>query len=51
MFDFLFDLHLAIVGAAILILLCAFVLGGLAIFSRYILPRLRGQRNPSSPAP
>ena len=41
MFDFLFDLHLAIVGAAILILLCAFALGGLAIFSRYILPRLK----------
>ena len=41
MFDFLFDLHLAVVGAAILILLCAFALGGLAIFSRYILPRLK----------
>src|SRR5690242_6416622 len=41
MFDFLFDLHLAIVGGAILILLCAFSLGGLAIFRRYILPRLK----------
>jgi hypothetical protein len=41
MFDFLFDLHLAGVGAAILILLCAFALGGLAIFSRYVLPRLK----------
>jgi len=41
MFDSLFDLHLAVVGAAILILLCAFALGGLAIFSRYILPRLK----------
>jgi len=41
MFDFLYDLHLAIVGAAILILLCAFALSGLAIFSRYILPRLK----------
>ena len=41
MFDFLYDLHLAVVGAAILILLCAFALGGLAIFSRYILPRLK----------
>jgi cation transport regulator ChaB len=41
MFDFLFDLHLAVVGAAILILLCAFALSGLAIFSRYILPRLK----------
>lgn len=41
MFDFLFDLHLAIVGAGILILLCGFALGGLAIFSRYILPRLK----------
>jgi len=41
MFDFLYDLHLAVIGAAILILLCAFSLGGLAIFSRYILPRLK----------
>jgi len=41
MFDFLFDLHLAVVAAAILILLCAFALGGLGIFSRYILPRLK----------
>jgi cation transport regulator ChaB len=41
MFDFLFALHLAVVGAAILILLCAFALSGLAIFSRYILPRLK----------
>jgi amino acid transporter len=41
MFDALFDLHLAIIGAAILILLCAFALGGLAIFSRYVLPRLK----------
>src|SRR5437764_12134743 len=41
MFDSLFDLHLAVVGAAILILLCVFALGGLAIFSRYILPRLK----------
>ena len=41
MFDSLFDLPLVIVGAAILFLLCAFALGGLAIFSRYILPRLK----------
>jgi amino acid transporter len=41
MFDFLYDLHLVVVGAAILMLLCAFALGGLAIFSRYILPRLK----------
>jgi len=41
MFDSLFDLPLVVVGAAILILLCAFALGGLAIFSRYILPRLK----------
>jgi Protein of unknown function (DUF4239) len=41
MFDFLFDLHLVVVGAAILIVLCAFALGGLGIFSRYILPRLK----------
>jgi hypothetical protein len=41
MFDFLFDLHLVVVGAAILILLCAFALSGLAIFGRYILPRLK----------
>jgi len=41
MFDFLFDLHLVVVGAGIITLLCAFSLGGLAIFSRYILPRLK----------
>ena len=41
MFDFLFDLPLVVVGAGILILLCAFALAGLAIFSRYILPRLK----------
>src|SRR2546423_14307500 len=41
MFDSLFDLHLVVVGGAILILLCAFALGGLAIFSRHILPRLK----------
>ena len=41
MLDSLFDLPLVIVGAAILILLCAFALGGLAIFSRHILPRLK----------
>lgn len=41
MFDFLYDLHLVIVGAGILILLCAFALSGLAIFSRYVLPRLK----------
>ena len=41
MFDSLFDLPLVVVGAAILILLCAFALGGLAIFSRHILPRLK----------
>ncbi|PYI90121.1 MAG: hypothetical protein DMF03_05615 [Verrucomicrobia bacterium] len=41
MFDSLFNLPLVIVGAAILLLLCAFALGGLAIFSRYILPRLK----------
>src|SRR5436305_10466915 len=41
MFDFLFSLPLVIVGAAILVLLCAFAVGGLAIFSRHILPRLK----------
>jgi len=41
MFDSLFDLHLVVIGAAILILLCGFALSGLAIFSRYILPRLK----------
>ena len=41
MFDSLFNLPLVIVGAAILILLCAFALGGLSIFSRQILPRLK----------
>ena len=41
MFNSLFDLPLAFVGVAILILLCAFALAGLAIFSRYVLPRLK----------
>ena len=41
MFDSLFDLHLVVIGAAILFLLCGFALSGLAIFSRYILPRLK----------
>ena len=41
MFDSLFDLHLAFIAAGILILLCGFSLTGLAIFSRYILPRLK----------
>ena len=41
MFDSLFNLPLVVVGAAILILLCAFALSGLAIFSRHILPRLK----------
>src|SRR5437016_12491615 len=41
MFDSIFDLPLVVVGIAILTLLCAFALSGLAIFSRYILPRLK----------
>ena len=41
MFDSLCNRPLVIVGAAILILLCAFALGGLSIFSRQILPRLK----------
>lgn len=41
MFDFLFDLPLIVVGFGIIFLLCAFVLGGLAVFSRYVLPRLK----------
>ena len=41
MFDSLFDLPLVIVGTAIVVLLCAFALSGLAIFSRHILPRLK----------
>jgi len=41
MFDSIFDLPLVVVGLAILILLCVFALSGLAIFSRYILPRLK----------
>ena len=41
MFDSIFDLPLVVVGIAILILLCAFALSGLAIFSRHILPRLK----------
>jgi hypothetical protein len=40
MFDFLFDLPLVIVGPAIILSLCAFALSGLAIFDRYILPRM-----------
>ncbi len=41
MLDFLFNLPLVIVGTAIIVLLCVFALSGLAIFSRYILPRLK----------
>ena len=41
MFDSLFNLPLVIVGTAIVVLLCAFALSGLAIFSRHILPRLK----------
>jgi len=41
MFDSLFNLPLVIVGTAIVVLLCAFALSGLAIFSRQILPRLK----------
>ena len=41
MFDSVFNLPLVVVGIAILILLCVFALNGLAIFSRYILPRLK----------
>lgn len=41
MFDFLFDLPLVIVGPAIILSLCAFALSGLAIFDRYILPRMK----------
>jgi hypothetical protein len=41
MFDSLFDLPLVVVGIAILVLLCVFALGGLGIFSRHILPRLK----------
>ena|SRR5438874_2183808 len=41
MVDSLFNLPLVILGAVILILLCAFALGGLAIFSRHVLPGLK----------
>ncbi len=41
MLDFIFDLPLVIVGAAIIVLLCVFALSGLAIFSRHILPGLK----------
>jgi hypothetical protein len=41
MFDSVFNLPLVVVGIVILILLCVFALSGLAIFSRYILPRLK----------
>ncbi len=41
MFDSLFNLPLVVVGTAIVVLLCAFALSGLAIFSRHILPRLK----------
>jgi hypothetical protein len=39
-FDFLFNLPLVIVGAAIIVSVSLFTLGGLAIFNRHILPRL-----------
>ena len=41
MFDALFDLPLMIVGPAIVILLCAFALGGLAIFRSLFVPHLK----------
>jgi hypothetical protein len=41
MFDSVFILPLAVVGMAILILLCVFTLSGLAIFRRHLLPRLK----------
>jgi hypothetical protein len=41
MFDFLFNLPLIVVGGGMLVVLCAFALGGLAIFSRHVLPRLK----------
>jgi hypothetical protein len=41
MFDSLFDLPLVLVGVVIIGSLCVFTLGGLAFFSRYVLPRLK----------
>jgi hypothetical protein len=41
MLDFLFDLPLALVSAAIITLLCVFTLGGRAICARRLLPRLK----------
>jgi hypothetical protein len=41
MFEFLFDLPLAITGPAILGSLCLFALGGLLLVRRRVLPRLR----------
>lgn len=41
MFDSLFDLPLAIVSSAIIILLCVFALCGRAICTRHVLPRLK----------
>jgi hypothetical protein len=41
MFDFLFDQPLPLVGSVVIGLLCLFALAGRALFSRYILPRLK----------
>jgi len=41
MFNFLFELPLAIVGTAIIALLWLFALTGLALVRRHLLPRLR----------
>ena len=41
MLDSLFDLPLVLAGAVIIGSLCLFTLGGLAVFARYVLPRLK----------
>ena len=48
MFDSLFDLPLALVGSAIIGLLCIFALVGRAIFSRHVLPRLKHEPDESA---
>lgn len=41
MLEFLFDLPLAITGPAIILVLCAYAIGGLLLVRRFVLPRLR----------
>ena len=41
MFESLFEFPLVLVGSAIVVVLCTFALGGMVIFGRHVLPRLK----------